>query len=38
MKVLHHSGVIKFIETYETLTHLYIIAELFDGIELQKYL
>jgi hypothetical protein len=29
MKVLHHPGVVKYIETIETKTHIYIIEEIF---------
>ena len=37
LKILHHPGVIKYKETIETKTHIYIIEELFKGMELFEY-
>lgn len=38
MKFLNHPGVIKFKETIETKTHIYIITELVKGGDLLKYI
>ena len=37
LKFLNHPGIIKFIEKFETKTHLYIINELIDSGDLYEY-
>ncbi len=38
MKFLHHPGVIKFKETIETKTHIYLVTELVQGGDLLNYI
>ena len=38
MKILHHPGVINFIEQFETKNHLYIVEEIFYSEELLTYI
>jgi serine/threonine protein kinase len=38
MKILNHPGIVKFHETIETTTHIYLIMELFKGGDLLQYI
>ena len=38
MKILNHPGIVKYQETIETKTHIYLIMELFKGGDLLEFI